>query len=53
MQRVEYSLTISSLAVENKISAMATGSYRRECLNSSGSVVNVNFVNSTVHGDLA
>ena len=53
MQRVEYSLTISSLATQNQITAMATGSYRRECSNSGGTVVDVNFVNSTVHGDLA
>ena len=53
MQRVEYSLTISSLADQTGIKAMATGSYRRECSNSSGTAVDVNFVNSTVHGDLA
>ena len=53
MANVTYSLTLSSLAVQNQITAMAAGSYRRECSNSSGTVADVNFANSTVHGDLA
>ena len=53
MANVTYSLTLSSLAVQNQITAMAAGSYRRECSNSSGTVSDVNFANSTVHGDLA
>ena len=53
MANVTYSLNISSLAVQNQITAMAAGSYRRECSNSSGTVADVNFANSTVHGDLA
>ena len=53
MARVEYSLTLASGATQNLITALAAGSYRRECSNSSGSVGDVNFVCSTVHGDLA
>ena len=51
--RVEYSLTLASGATQNLITALAAGSYRRECSNSSGSAGDVNFANSTVHGDLA
>ena len=51
--RVEYSVTLSSGATQNQITAQAAGSYRRVCSNSSGSAGDVNFVNSTVHGDLA